>query len=344
MRPASFILTRTGIRMADAIRLHLAVAAVISCVTAFAQTGAPLRLEKTIALPDVRGRIDHMSFDAEGGRLFVAALGNDTLEVIDVRAGKRIHSIAGLAEPQGVLYVPDARRLYAACARDGTVRVFDAGSYQPLKTIQYGDDADNLRYDTAASSVYVGYGSGGLGRLARDGAKAGDIRLDAHPESFQLEKNGSRIFVNLPKSRKIAVIDRKTDKIVANWDTGGMLSNYPMTLDEPNRRLFVVTRAPPRLLVLDTSTGKIIATLPAVGDCDDVFYDASRQRIYATGGEGAISVFEQEGPDRYRELNRIPTIKGARTSFWAPDLSMLFVAARRQGTQPAAIRVYRALP
>jgi len=313
-----------------------------SFTLAYAQSGPPLRLEKTIPLPDVQGRIDHMSFDAIGQRLFVAALGNNTVEVIDLKQGKRVHTISGLREPQGVLYLPDANRLYIANGNDGALRIFDGSSYQPLKTVEYGDDADNVRYDATQGRVYVGYGNGALGALDKDGNKLDDIKLDAHPESFQIEKNGPRIFVNLPKSRKIAVIDRTTKSIVANWGTGGTLSNFPMALDEANHRLLIASRFPARLVVLDTVTGKVIEKLAIAGDCDDIFYDSSRKRIYATGGEGAISVYQQQDADHYKEIARIPTVKGARTGFFSPDLGRLFVAVRKEGTQSAAIRIYQA--
>jgi len=307
-----------------------------------AQATAPLKLEKTIELPQVQGRIDHLSIDVKGQRLFVAALGNNTVEVIDLKAGKRTSGISGLGEPQGVLYVPSTDRLYVASSKDGTVKVFDGTSLQLLKTIEYGDDADNLRYDSARQQIYVGYGDGALAELDGEGKKLGETKLSAHPESFQLENNSPRIYVNLPNSRKVAVIDRATRSVVASWGTGMSLANYAMTLDEENRRLFVVTRFPARLLILDTASGKTIETLPAVKDCDDIFFDQARKRIYATGGEGAIAVFGQEDPDHYREIARVSTVKGARTSFFSPELGRLYVAVRRQGSSPAMVQVYEA--
>ena len=307
-----------------------------------AQANGPLKLEKTIQLPDVQGRIDHMSIDVKGQRLFVSALGNNTVEVIDLRAGKRANTISGLQEPQGALYVPANERLYIASSKDGTVKIFDGASLQLLKTIEYGDDADNLRYGVARQLVYVGYGSGALGELDTEGHKVADIKLDAHPESFQLEKNSPRIYVNLPKSRKIAVVDRDAHSIVTTWGTGMSLANYAMALDEANHRLFVVTRYPARLLVIDTASGKTVQTLSAVGDCDDIFFDQARKRIYATGGEGAISVFEQKDSDHYKEIARVPTAKGARTSFFSPDSGRLYVGVRRQGSMPAMIQVFEA--
>lgn len=322
--------------------MRLAVLLFLSATVAQGQGTAPLKLEKTIELPGVQGRIDHMSIDLKGQRLFVSALGNNTVEVVDLNAGKRANTISGLGEPQGALYVASNDRLYIASSKDGTVKMFDGTSFKLLKTLDYGDDADNLRYDAGRQRVYVGYGSGGLGELDIEGQKIAEIKLDSHPESFQLEKNSSRIYVNLPKSRKVAVVDRAKPSVVTTWGTGLSLANYPMALDESDHRLFVVTRFPARLLVFDTESGKVVQKLSAVGDCDDVFFDEARKRIYASGGEGAISVFEQQDSDHYKEIARITTVKGARTSFFSPELGRLYLAARRQDSTPAMIRVFEA--
>jgi len=305
-----------------------------------AQANGPLKLEQSISLPDVQGRIDHLSLDVAGQRLFVSALGNNTVEVVDLKAGKRTHTISGLKEPQGALYVADKNQLFVASGKDGTVKIFDGTSLQLLKTIEYGDDADNLRFDSSRERVYVGYGNGALAELDIEGQKLAETKLSAHQESFQLEKNSPRIYVNLPGSRKIAVVDREAHSVVTTWGTGMSFSNYAMTLDEADHRLFVVTRLPARLLVIDTGSGKIVQKLSAVGDCDDIFFDQARKRIYATGGDGAISVFEQQDPDHYREIARIPTMKGARTSFFSPELGRLYLAVRREGSASAMIQVF----
>ncbi len=310
------------------------------------QSGANelLKLETTISMADLQGRIDHLSIDLKGQRLFVAALGNNSLEVIDLKANKQVNSIHGLAEPQGIAYIPSSNLVFVANGKDGSVRAFDAVSWKNLKSISYGDDADNLRHDPSSGHIWVGYGGGALGEFDQEGTKLADIKLDAHPESFQLEKNGSRIFVNLPGSRKIAVADRKTRTVVESWGTGGPLANYPMALDERAHRLFLVTRLPARLIVMDTVQGKRVATLPAIGDCDDVFYDERRHRIYAIGGEGGISVFQQRDADHYDELGRIKTVSGARTGFFSADLDRLYVAVRKHDSQSAEIRVFKPIP
>lgn len=320
--------------------MRIILVALVFSAFACAQTNQLLRLEKTIEMPDVQGRIDHMSLDTSTGRLFVSALGNNTVEVVDIKTGKRVKTIPNLPQPQGVLFVSDTNRLYVANDKDGSVRIFDAKTYRPIETLDYGDDADNLRYDSGRKHIFVGYGSGALGEIDADGNKVADIRLDAHPESFQLENNGPRIYVNIPDSRKVAVLDREKHAVVTTWKTNGAFANFPMALDEPDQRLFVVTRAPAALLVFDTKTGAIVQKLPAVGDCDDVFFDQKRKRIYASGGEGQIDVFTQQDPDHYTEAARVITVKGARTSFFSPDLDRLFLAVRRQGSQPAAIQAF----
>jgi YVTN family beta-propeller protein len=308
-------------------------------LAAIARVQTPLQLEKTIPLPNVAGRIDHLAFDVENQRLFVAALGNNTVEVVDIKSGKVTRTISGLAEPQGVLYEP-GKHLWIANGADGTVRIFDAQTFQPLRSIALGDDADNIRGDAAAQRIYVGYGSGGLAAFDVEGNKVADIKLDAHPESFQLEKNGSRIFVNLPNSKKIAVVDRGKSAALASWATADAASNFPMALDEADNRLFIVCRRPAVLLVLDTKSGAVVAKLPTVGDSDDLFYDAKRKRIYASGGEGEIFVYQQQDPDHYSKIAQIETVKGARTSLFVPESGRLFLAVRREGENAASIRVY----
>lgn len=307
-------------------------------------TSAALKLETTIPMADVQGRIDHISIDVKGQRLFVAALGNNSVEVIDLKRHTRAHSIPGLAEPQGIAYLSGQNLLVVANGADGSVRVFDGASYRMLRSIPFGSDADNLRLDPDNRHLWVGYGEGALGEFDASGQKLAHIKMDAHPESFRLETKGSRIFVNLPDSRKIAVVDRKAGTVVTTWETGTLRANFPMALDEADHRLFVVTRDPARFLVLDSESGKRVATLPVVGDCDDVFIDARRHRIYAIGGEGEISVFRQEDADHYSAVGTVKTVAGARTGFFSPEMDRLYIAVRKHGEQPAEIRIYAPTP
>jgi hypothetical protein len=310
-------------------------------VRAQAQDATWLRLVQTIPLPNVEGRIDHMTVDLKGQRLFIAALGNNTVEVLDLRAGKRIRSITGLHEPQGVGFIAEFAKIFVANAKGGACDVFDGSSFKLVKTIKFSDDADNIRYDVTARRVYVGYGSGGLGIIdAATGDHLDAIKLEGHPESFQLEKSGPRVFVNIPTSQKIVVVDREKRATITSWPTAGATANFPMALDETHHRLFVGFRKPAKLIVFDTDSGKVVANMDSAGDADDVFYDNSHQRIYISGGEGFLSIFQQDDADHYRAMTKIPTAMSARTSLFVPELSRLYLAVPRRGIQRAEVRVY----
>ena len=311
----------------------------------FSETPSPssLQLETKIPLGDVKGRIDHMAIDLPRRRLFVAELGNDTVGVIDLNEQKVQHVITGLKEPQGIGYVPSSDTLFVANAGDGSVLLFRGAEYAAAGRIDLGDDADNIRVDSASNRVFVGYGSGALAVIdpATNG-KIADIPLKAHPESFQLARSDRRIFVNVPKAREIAVVDRFAGKQTVSWpiDNG---SNFPMALDESSGRVFVGFRNPPQLSVFSVRDGSAIASVGACGDTDDLFFDAKRQRVYLSCGDGYLDVFEAQG-DAYRRLDHIPTISGARTALFVPELDRLFVAARANPGEPAALWVFRPIP
>ena len=308
---------------------------------ALAATTDVLTLEGKIPLGDVAGRIDHLAVDLAHRRLFVAELGNNSVSVVDVGEGKVLHRIFGLKEPQGVGYVPSADAIYVANAGDGTMHRYRGADFEPLGILKLGDDADNIRVDSRMNQVVVGYGSGALAVLdAASGAKMGDIHLPGHPESFQLEPNGSRIFVNVPDAQQITVVDRAAGKQVAKWGLPDAGANFPMALDATGDRLAVVYRKPALLAVFDTRNGNVVARLPTCGDADDVFFDAKRQRIYVSCGGGAVDVVQQQG-DTFQELGRVPTVSGARTSLLVPELDRLFVAVRASGQEPAAVWVFR---
>jgi YVTN family beta-propeller protein len=311
-------------------------------VTIAAQGGTPLKLKTTVALQGVEGRIDHLAFDPAGERLFVCALGNNTVEVIDLRSSQRIHSIIGLGAPQGVGYAPELNRLFVANDKGGVCEVYDGKSFQAVGELRFEDDADNVRYDETRKKIYVGFGSGGIAVVnAPDGKQISSIKLSAHPEAFQLEKKGIRIFVNVPNSRHVAVVDRDKGEVVARWKTDLAFANFPMALDEADHRLFVGCRNPSRLVVLNTDSGDVIAKTDISGDCDDLFYDSKRHRVYAICGAGKIDVIDQIDPNTYRVSSTIGTADGARTGLFVSERDVLFVAVPHRGSQQAEVRCYQ---
>jgi len=313
----------------------------IDVATTAGQSARPLKLKQTIPLPGVEGRIDHFAFDAGGERLFVGALGNNSIEVIDLRKGERVHSITGLGAPQGIAYVPEFNRLFIANDKGGICKIYDAKSFQMVGELDLKDDADNVRYDEATKRIYVGFGSGGIAIInTPDSKQIGSIKLTAHPEAFELEKNGKRIFVNVPNSRRVAVIDRDKGEVIATWKTDLAFGNFPMALDEAHHRLFVGCRLPSKLVVLNTESGDVVAKIDISGDPDDVFYDGKRRRIYAICGVGKIDIIEQTDANTYKAFGKIDTANGARTGLFLPERGTLFVAVPHRASQKAEIRAY----
>jgi DNA-binding beta-propeller fold protein YncE len=317
------------------------------------QESSALSLKTRIPLTNVDGRIDHFSADVKGQRLFVSALGHHTLEVIDLQAGRQAHTIPDLAEPQGSFYDASSNRLFVASSLDGTVKIFDGTAFQLLETVKLSSDADNVRYDARSQRVLVGYGGekflagkvlrgqgdGALAFLDSAGKKTREIAIDAHPESFQLEKIGTRVFVNVPDRQEVQVIDLVQGAMLAHWPVTVATTNFPMALDEAHHRLFVGCRMPARLAVFDTENGKIVASPTIVEHSDDLFYDASKGRIYILG-EGFIEAWQQKDPDHYDRIGRYPTPADGRTGLFVAEWGRLFEAIPHHGKQDAEILVY----
>lgn len=301
-----------------------------------------LQLQQEIPVPNVMGRLDHMSSDSKRRLLFVSALGNNSAEVIDTFGGRVVHTITeGLSQPQGILYVPDFNKIVIANAENGKVNIYDGTTYQLRKSLDFSPDPDNIRWDAARKLVVLGYGEDDGGIAFIDPQKEEQVgqvlKTGGHPESFQVEQTGEHIYVNCPDAaNSVLSIDRKTGK-VTKWPLKGLRGNYPMQLDEKNHRLFTVTRKPPMLVVLDTETGKEVARLRTSGDSDDLFYDASRNRIYVAGGQASISVYDIHDPDHYSFLERIPTTIGARTAYFFASRDLLYLGVPAKEGQPSQI-------
>jgi hypothetical protein len=312
------------------------------------QDPSGLELKSRIPLSNVKGRLDHLGVDTKGHRLFLAAFNNQSLEIVDLHEGARVRTLTGLGNPQGALYLSEITRLFVSCSSDGAVKIFDGSSFRYISAVELSSDADNLRYDFHSGSIVVGYGGekflrgkaerghgeGALAFLNAKGEKTGEIALDAHPESFQIERNGTRVFVNVPDHHEIEVADVEKRKVVARWPVTLCTDNFPMSLDEGHHRLFVGCRNPSLLLVFDTVSGKSVAHYATVDNSDDLFYDAGKQRIYVLG-EGAIETWQRQDEDHYRSAGRTATPANARTGLFVGEWNRLFLAVSANATHQA---------
>ncbi|MGN6180889.1 MAG: YncE family protein [Mucilaginibacter sp.] len=301
-----------------------------------------LKLEKEISMPNIKGRIDHMDINVEDEVVYVAALGNNTLEVVDLKNGKILHTISGLSEPQGVAYIPRHHELFVANGGTGECIFYSTSNWEKITSVKYDDDADDARYDANADLVYVGYGSGGIGIInAATHKQVSNIQLPAHPESFQLDAGAGKLWVNLPGAGEVGLVDLKSEKLAAEWKRILPRANFPMAYDAVQHRIMVGCRIPATLKVLDANTGKELFTSGMVGDVDDFYWDEKTKQLLISGGSGSVNIFKDIGHNKFKEVANIKTRSGARTSLWVPELRLFILAARSAEGHQAGLILYK---
>jgi YVTN family beta-propeller protein len=324
--------------MRTALVIGLALCATPVC----ADEPKTLKLEKTIALEGVAGRYDHMALDAKGDRLFVANLSNDSLDVIDLKTGKLVKQIVGQKKIQGTAYAPDLDRVFVGNGADGECRAFDGKTFKLLDSVKL-PDADNVRYHAAKGLVYVGHAESSLSVLdAKTLTVKATVKLPGPPEAFQIDSAKSRLFVNTLKPGQVAVVNLDKNEVTAKYALTKAEANYPLALDVDGKRVFVGCRKPPKVVVLDTDSGKELSDADIPADIDDLFFDAKRKRLYASCGTGTLAVLK-EGEKGFKTIEKIPTRKLARTClFDAPSGRLFVVLPRTDDKTPPELRVFRA--
>ena len=319
-----------------------------------AQESVPLKLIDTIPLPGLKdGDFDHFTPDVDGHRLFLTAEENGKVQVFDANTNKLIHTIEDLKAPHAILYRADLRKLFIVDGDDSAVKVYDSDSFQMSGQIKVAIDADSIAYDPATKLVYVVAG----GRAAHTpyslisvidtdaSKKLRDIKINSnHVEAIVLEKSGPRMFCNITSLGAVGVLDRNKSALQATWPLpAGVKQNVAMGLDEPDHRLFVVTRGPGKLVVFNSDNGKVVASVPAVDLVDDMSYDAKRKRLYLAGDQ-FVDVFEQKDPDHYALLAKIPGSFRAKTGTLVPEWNRYYLAVPHHENHEAEVRVYEVQP
>jgi hypothetical protein len=298
----------------------------------------PLVQERAIPLEKVSGRIDHLAIDPVRKRLFVAELGNGTVEAVDLASGRSAGRVSGLKEPQGVGYLPGRDEIAVATGGDGMLRFFRAADLKLVGAVKLGEDADDVRVDAQSGRVLVGYGSALAVVDPATRSVLRSIPLPAHPEGFQVQ--GRRAFVNLPQAGGLAVVDLAQGRELARWRNPGPHFNFPLALDRDAGLVAAVYRMPAKLLLFSAASGQVEQKLDTCGDADDVFFDGERKRLYVVCGGGAVDVFG-EARAAYARVARVSTRGGARTGLFSTELDRLYVAVRASGDQSAAVWTFR---
>jgi len=313
-----------------------------------AQPQAPaLRLSKTIILPGVVGRFDHFAFDAAGDRLFVAATGNHSVEVIDLKSGKVTQSVAGLGKPHGLEWVAETGSLYVADGALGELRVYKGTPLALAGRVKLSDDADDMVYDQRTHLLFVGHGGSDAANPARiavvDALRMSllaNLPVATHPEALELDAVRRRVFANIAEASEVAVIDADSQRIGAHWKLTKAADNVPLALDSEDGILFVACRTPGTLISLDQTTGKEIGSLAAAGGADDLFYDPALRRVYLISGAGEVDTYQVGLAKALHSLGVLKTAAGAKTALFVTSQNLLYVGVPSAPEHSAEIRVY----
>jgi hypothetical protein len=333
-------------------KLIVALALMLSFSVASAENEIALKLVQTIPLPEVDGRIDHFAIDVKGRRAFLAALVKNTIEVVDLNAGRVTRTLSGFAKPQGVLFVPQFNKLFVASGADGSVKTIDGTTLAVIRNTSVSLGADAIGYDRRSKEIYVGSGGADANKEEGDltvfsvvtGAQVAALTMDAHAGGSVIESRGERVLVLVPEKAEVVVLDRKTKAQLAKWTIPGIQKNVAAALDEKNHRLFLGVRTPASIVVLDSDSGAVVASVPTVATLDGLSFDSAMRRIYTSGGEGFVEVTQQIDADHYERIARIPTGPIARTSVFVPEWHRLYVALPRDEERGAELRVFEAVP
>jgi DNA-binding beta-propeller fold protein YncE len=316
-----------------------------------AQDKVPLRLVQTIPMPNVKGRIDHMDVDIKGKRIFVAGLENGSLEVVDLQTGKWLKSISGFKKTQGIAYVPSLNKVFVASGDDGMLRVFRGDTLELLDAIKLDLGPNRVAFDPNTQLLYVGYGGKDAGKDygevgiidTKTDEHLGDVKVEAHPSELLLDQSGKTLLVFVSIASKVQVVDTSKHEVVSTWPVSSQ-RNGDGALDEKTNRIFIGTRTPARMIVMDSQTGKEVTNLPTVEGMDGVYFDARRKRIYISGGRdydvGYVFAYQQKDADHYELIGKMATKAGAGTSFWSPELDRYYIAAPAHDKEEAAILVF----
>ena len=340
---------RTRCQSIGSVLMHAVIVSVVIFLSAAEPrvTAQSMRLSKSIVLPGVQGKFDHLAIDLAGARLFIAATGNHSVEVVDLKTDKVRQSITGLGKPHGLTWVADTGSLYVTDGSLAELRVYRGSPFALAGTIKLSDDADDMVHDQAHHLLFAGHGGSDAANPAKIAvvdtehfALVGDLEVATHPEALEIDRGGRRVFANIADSNEVAVIETATKSIVSHWKLIKAADNVPLAFDSEHQLLFVACRTPGMLIAVDVASGKEIASQKAAGKADDLFYDAARRRVYVISGAGEVDIFQVDSARTLKPVEVVNTAPGAKTALFVPEQSLLYVGVPGSGEHPAEVRVY----
>ncbi len=275
------------------------------------------------------GGWDYLTVDPAQHRLYVSHA--TKVVVIDTRTDEIVGEIADTPGVHGVALAPALNRGFTSNGRENKVSVFDPATLATVTKVATGTNPDAILFATATKEVYAFNGrSHSATVIDAAGAKVvATVPLDGKPEFAQEEPASGRIFVNLEDKSEVAVIDAKTRTVTARWPLAPGEEPSGMAIDLAHHRLFVGC-ANSKLVVLDTTDGRVVAVLPAGAGIDAAAFDPGRQLAFTSNGrDGTVTIVHEDGPDRFSVVATLPTERSARTMIVDPVTHRLYLVAAR---------------
>jgi len=321
---------------------------------AFADSAAPLKPLGRTDLPGYEGDFDHFGADLKGNRLFLAGEEGGTLEVFDLRSGAHLKTVKDMDEPHAVYYDAKKDRIFVSNAGEGLSKILDGKTYNVIGTVKLIPGADVMSYDPSSNHLWFVVGGKNAPKKlpkvtvaqvdADTGKTVSETQFDTDfTEGIIAEQKGSRVFVNVAGRSEIAVLEKKSGKVLATWPVKEGQNNSAIDLDEKNKRLFIITRKPFKFVVVNTDNGQSVASFDAPGRTNGLVFDAANRRIYASGDD-YIGVIAQRDADHYEEIARVPSEKGAKTSYLVPEVGQLYLAVGGAKDTKAGLLRYHVIP
>lgn len=312
-----------------------------------AQAAPGMVLQRTITLPAVKGKFDHFALDAAGKRLFAAAAGNKSVEVIDLTSGAVVDSLEGFGKPHGLAWIASTGTLFVSDGAKAELAIYTGSPLKRVKTIPLSEDADDMVYDQATGLLYVGHGGTNAANPARVAvidvhtqSLVANLPVATHPEALEVDAKNDRIFVNIADAGQVTVIDGKTHTIATTWTLKSAKDNTPLAYDEADDLLLVGCRAPATILAVDGKTGREVSAVASSAGADDLFFEPSTRRGYLITGTGTIDEVELSPVGKLKSIAVTRTVAGAKTGLLDSRRGLLYIGI--PGTsETASIRVYQ---
>ena len=275
------------------------------------------------------GSWDYLAFDAQGHRIFIAR--SNRMMVVDASSGKLLGEIPGLKGAHGVAFSYADNRGFATEGSGATVAMFDLKTLQVISHIPAAEDADGILFDPASKHIFTMNGDANSSSVIdpATGMNIGTIPLGGKPE-FGVTAGNGKLYANITNTGEVVEIDAAAMKVIRRWSVAPCASSTGLSIDVAHQRLFSVCRNK-YLAVSDIAAGKLVTTVPIGSGVDASEFDPATGLVFASNGDGTMTVVHEDTPDKYTVVETVPTGAGAKTMTIDPQSHHVYLATTAGG-------------